>query len=107
MEKYLSEADLSKLESFQKDQIISKLETLLLQKDAAIIKHQQEQLKLKISLLDFENYKLQNKISNKNEQLQKLLKEAKEFHSELEEKHELNPGWGYDPDSLKLIQRED
>ena len=106
-EKYLEPVDLLKLELSQKEQMIRKLEKMLLEKDSNLLKHQQEQLKLKIALLDFESYKKQIAIVNKQKQIDKNMEEARNFHSELEAKYDLEPGWGYDPETLKLIQKED
>lgn len=107
MEKYLSDAEILKLELEQKKQLISKLEKLLLEKDSAIIKHQKEELKLKIGLLDAENFKLQQKIVKKSESLQKLMEQARDLHKRIEEKYEIEPGWGFDTETNQLILKED
>lgn len=106
MEKFLTNEESLKLELEQSKQRSLKLEKTLQEKDLAIIAHQKEHLKLKIGLLDFETYKLQQKISQKNEQIKAAMEKAKEFHESLEEKYELEKGWGFNPDTNEIIQKE-
>ena len=80
---------------------------MLLEKDNAILRHQQEELKLRIALLDAERFKLSTQIVKKSEQLEKEQGEAKKFHTTLEEKYDLKSGWGFDPESLIIIEKED
>lgn len=105
--KSITNEEMMQLESFQKEQKIQKLEKKLLEQEAVIIQHQQEQLKMKASLMDLELLKTKLRIDQRNERLQSLMNKAKEFHATLEEKYELKPGWGYNPDSLAIIQKED
>lgn len=107
MEKCLKKEEVLELELSHKCQLIKKLEKLLLEKDSAIIKQQAEQLRLKVKLLESEDYKLQQKIVNKSDQISEEMVKAKEFHTKLEEKYELTPGWGFNPDSYEIILKED
>ena len=106
-QKHLTIEEGSQIELSHKDKIIRHLEKLLLEKDNAVLKHQQEELKLRIALLDSERYKLSDKIVRKNEQIKAEMLKVKAFHNKLEEKYELSAGWGFDPDSLKIIEKED
>jgi len=35
------------------------------------------------------------------------MEKAKKLHNKIEQDHDLKPGWGYDPESFKIILKED
>lgn len=107
MEKQLKEIEHIKIESNHKDIKIEKLEQMLMDRDIKELNNKQEVLKLKSSLLELEKLKIQIKLERKQEKLNKLLEKSRKFHLELEEKYDLKPGWGYHPDTLILIQKEE
>ena len=107
MEKYLEEKELLQIENDQQEVKIQKLEHMLLDKNLKELVSKQEILKLKTSLIELEKLKLQINLEKKSEKIKKAMKKSKDNHEKLEEKYDLKKGWGFNPDTLEIIQKEE
>lgn len=107
MEKYLEQSEFLQLESNQKDIKIEKIEHMLMDKDFKELAQKQEILKQKAALLEVDKLKLQIALDKKTEKIKKALEKSKKYNEVLKEKYDLKQGWGFNPDTLEIIQREE
>ena len=98
-EKCLEEVQMLKLNANHNEQAEQTLLMQLTQKDIALIEGQKNILKQKVTIMDYEIQRLNEKVKTNKQKLEQLKEKHRKFIEELKNKHGIEGAFGYDPDT--------
>jgi|DEB0MinimDraft_10_1074344.scaffolds.fasta_scaffold57585_2 hypothetical protein len=98
-EKCLDEVEILKLNANHSEQAEQTLLMQLTQKDIALIEGQKNILKQKVTIMDYEIQRLNEKVKTNKQKLEQLKEKHRKFIEELKNKHGIEGAFGYDPDT--------
>ena len=104
--KTLSELEMVKMERFQNLKQIEELKKTIMDRDIKSFQIQADNLKLKLELLTHHTTRKQNAKNDVISKSEAITEESKEFNNSLASKYGLEDGWGYNPETGELINKD-